>query len=89
MQHEVDVVQVLEPQQLGEVVDVRVDADVARHLVAAVALAGERRREHGVPGRAQRLAHLAPTPRAVHRTVHQHEGRHVPATLDVRTMTTW
>jgi hypothetical protein len=64
VQDEMDVVQVLVPQELGEVLDMGVDAQVGRHLLAAaVTLPRQRGGEDGVADPVQRPAHVAPAPR--------------------------
>jgi hypothetical protein len=52
------------------------EIDRGRGEVAALAEAGQRRREHLVARGAQMRGHIAPAPAAVQRAVHQNEGRH-------------
>jgi hypothetical protein len=76
MAHQRDAAQLLPFDEIGDVARVGRQIDRGRGEMAALAEAGQRRREHLVTEGAQSLSHVTPAPAAVKRAVHQNEGRH-------------
>ncbi len=74
MADEADVAQVFVFDHVDDVGDVGVEIDRAARQVRALAEPGERRREHGMALRAQKIGDTTPAPAAVPGAMHQHEG---------------
>jgi hypothetical protein len=77
VQDEMDVGEILEPQELLEVADVRVDADVRGEPGPAITPSGKGRTVDIVSTLAQAAMDVAPAPASVHGAVHQDECGHV------------
>jgi hypothetical protein len=71
-----DAAEILVPDGVDDVGDVRGQAHLRAGQVGALADAGQARREDLVPGRPERAAHLAEAVRAAPRAVDQDEDRH-------------
>lgn len=71
MPDEHDVDEVLVFDQAGDVVDVGAEPDRGAQQVCPVAVAGQRRREHPVPGRLQQRDHPVPASPVVPGAVYQ------------------
>jgi hypothetical protein len=71
-----NVAQALVVKHAEHVRHVRREIDRAAHQMRALALPGQRRREHRMAARAQQRSDLGVAPAAAPRAMHQNEGRH-------------